>query len=213
MNEIRQIFLDLDGPLLDGKERHYFCYQTILKRFGFEPVGIDEYWASKRGLAGLSGVLDMSGAGAIHDDFVAAWRLIIESPEALALDRVQEGAINCLRHWKEMGIRLTLVTMRKNRRALEEQLELTGLRQFLDAILVCDHVNGGGGKADAARCALQDNMKMNNTMWIGDTEIDWDAAQLLGCRIVLVENGLRCREYLCTLNSSVIVPSIGFTSL
>lgn len=213
MNDIRQIFLDLDGPLLDGKERHYFCYQTILKRFGFEPVAIDEYWASKRNLASLGNILDMSGAGAIHDDFVAAWRQIIESPEALALDRVQEGAIDRLRHWKDKGVRQTLVTMRKNRCALEEQLALTGLRPLLDAVLVCDHVNGGRGKADAARCALQDNVKMNNTIWIGDTEIDWEAAQLLGCGIILVENGLRCREYLCNLNNSMLVPSIGIASL
>lgn len=212
MSDIKQIFLDLDGPLLDGKERHYFCYQSILKRFGFEPVGVDEYWIIKRSSAGLCDVLEMSGAGAIYDDFVVAWRMIIESPEALALDRVQEGAIDCLRHWKEKGIRLTLVTMRKNKRALDEQLELTGLRQFLDAILVCDHISGGGGKADAARCALLDNVKISNAMWIGDTEIDWDAAQLLGCGIILVENGLRNREYLCTLKNSVIVPSIGFAS-
>lgn len=213
MSDIKQIFLDLDGPLLDGKERHYFCYRSILERFGFEPIGIDEYWENKRARGNRKDLLNMSGAGEIYDDFLSAWLALIESPEVLALDKVQEGAVDCLRDWKEQGIELVLVTLRKDRQAVEEQLTRLKLRPLLDAVLVCAHANGGGGKADAIRKMFPGASFEENALWIGDTEVDWEAARSLGCNIVLVANGLRCEEYLGTLKSAMIVPSISSITL
>jgi phosphoglycolate phosphatase len=208
MNITKQIFLDLDGPLLDGKERHYYCYRSILNRFGFNPICIDEYWEKKRALVNRRELLNLSGAEVIYDDFLAAWLLMIESPDALALDKVQEGAVDCLRSWKEKGIELTLVTMRKDKQALEEQLKLTGLRQFLDAVLVCDHAKGGEGKADAVRVAFHSKKLTENAVWIGDTEADWKAAKSLGSGIVLLSNGLRDGDYLEALSGALVMPSI-----
>ncbi len=213
MSHIKLIFLDLDGPLLDGKERHYHCYRGILERFGFKPIGIDEYWEKKRALINRRDLLKMSDAEKIYDDFLAAWLSMIESQDMLAFDKVQDGAIDCLRSWKEQGIELTLVTMRKNRQALEEQLELTGLRQFFYAVLVCNHAEGGEGKAEAARCFYQSKVDIENALWIGDTEADWEAARSLGCKIVLVANGLRSEEYLGTLKNALVVPSISSITL
>ena len=208
MSVIKQIFLDLDGPLLDGKERHYFCYRSILEKFGFEPIGIDEYWEKKRALVNRRDLLRMSGAEDIYDDFLAEWLLMIESPDVLALDKVQEGAVDCLRGWKEQGIELVLVTLRKDKRALEEQLKLMGLRQFLDVVLVCDHAEGGEGKADAVRSMFQGKLFKKHALWVGDTEADWEAAKSLGCGVVLLSNGLRNDAYLRSLQGAVVKPSI-----
>lgn len=208
MSDIKQIFLDLDGPLLDGKERHYFCYRSILERFGFKPIGIDEYWEKKRALVNRRDLLKMSGAEAIYDDFLAAWLVLIESPDMLALDKVQVGAIECLRSWKEQGIELTLVTMRKNKQALEAQLKSTGMRQYLDVVLACDHADGGIGKADAVRSHFRSKVDKGGALWIGDTEDDWEAANTLGCRVVLLSNGLRNEAYLRSLQGAVVKQSI-----
>lgn len=208
MSAIKQIFLDLDGPLLDGKERHYFCYRSILERYGFEPIGIDEYWVKKRALVNRRDLLSMTGAEEIYDDFLAEWLALIELPEVLALDKVQEGAIDCLRGWKEQGIELILVTLRKNKQALEGQLKLMGLRQFLDVVLVCDHAEGGEGKADAVRSMFQGKLFKKDALWIGDTEADWEAAKSLGCGVVLLSNGLRNEAYLSSLQGAVVKPSI-----
>lgn len=208
MSGIEQIFMDLDGPLLDGKERHYFCYKMILQMHGFVPICIDEYWEMKKARINRKVLLDMSGAGMIYDKFLAQWITIIESREALAFDRVQDCGIDCLRSWKDQGIRLTLVTMRKNRTTVEEQLQSTGLRLLLDDVLVCDHADGGVGKADAVRNLFQSKVKNDVALWIGDTEADWEAARSLGCRVVLLSNGLRNESYLNSLQGSVVKPSI-----
>ena len=208
MSVIKQIFLDLDGPLLDGKARHYSCYRSILEKFGFEPIGIDAYWETKRALVNRMDLLKMSGAQAIYDDFLGAWLLLIESPEMLALDKVQESAVECLHNWKAQGVELTLVTMRKNWQALEAQLNVTGLRPYLDAVLVCNYEEGGIGKADAVRNHFQGKVNIGDALWIGDTEADWQAARTLGCAVVLLANGLRNETYLRSLQGAVVMPTI-----
>lgn len=208
MSCIKKIFLDLDGPLLDGKERHYHCYRNILERYGFMPISIDKYWESKRTLLNRRELLKMSSAEAIYDEFLAEWLAMIETPYMLALDKVQEGAVDCLFSWKERGIKITLVTMRKNKDALEDQLIATGLRKFLDTVFVCDHADSGVGKADAVRDIFQNKSNQVDTLWIGDTEVDWEAAKSLGCRIVLLTNGLRSDEYLRSLEGAIVKTSM-----
>lgn len=205
---VKQIFLDLDGPLLDGKERHYRCYKVILERYGYKPIAIDEYWEKKRDLLSRRDLLDLSGAGNIYDVFLADWLSMIEAPEMLALDKVQDGAIECLRNWKMRGIVLTLVTLRKNKPGLDVQLGVTGLKPYLDAVFACDHAEGGEGKAAAVRCMYSDGGLIRNAVWVGDTEADWTAAKLLGCAVILVSNGLRSESYLKSLEGASVKPSI-----
>lgn len=214
MAEVTQILLDLDGPLLDGKQRHYFCYRNIMKKYGFEPISIDQYWKLKRRKFGSSELLKLSGAEAIYDDFRYEWIKIIESPAALALDMLQPGVAACLQGWKDNKIRLILVTMRKNKIGLEQQLDILGLRVFLDRILVCDHAAGGAGKAAAVLDMWSsDNIMVRDAVWIGDTEADWQAAKVLGCPVILVSNGLRSQEYLMSLDGALIKPGIGLLKI
>jgi len=209
MSGIKQIFLDLDGPLLDGQEKHYHCYRRILEKSGFKPIGIDEYWKNKRALVNPRDLLSRSGAEEIYDDFLTAWLAMIEYPDALVLDKAQEGAVDCLRSWREQGVELTLVTMRKSKRAIEDQLKSTALRRVLDSVVACDHAESGVGKADAVRKSFQGNGgNKESIMWTGDTEADWEAANLLGCRIVLLSNGLRNKAYLESLQGALVKPSI-----
>lgn len=208
MKRVRRILLDLDGPLLDGKQRHYRCYQTILESFGLKPVDIDEYWEAKRSLVSRKELLLASGAQGIYEEYLAAWLHLIERPALLALDKVQDGAIECLTAWRSQEVELLLVTMRKDKAALERQLEATELRQFLDAVLVCDHAEGGEGKANAVRNYFQTEFSPDETLWVGDTEADWAAAKTLGCSVVLLSNGLRNDAYLRTLKAAIVMPSI-----
>lgn len=208
MISTRHIFLDLDGPLLDGKDRHYRCYTIILERYGYRPIPIDEYWEKKRNLLNRRDLLELSGAADIYDDFLADWLSIIETPDMLALDKVQDGALECLHKWKAQGIALTLVTLRKNILGLEAQLDASGLRSYLDAVFACDHADGGEGKAAAVRSLCLDGLSIPNALWVGDTEADWTAARLLGCAVILVSNGLRGESHLNSLKGAFVISSI-----
>ncbi|MDH1700760.1 HAD family hydrolase [Comamonas terrigena] len=208
LKTVDTIFLDLDGPLLDGAQRHYSCYRTIMEDAGFEPIASERYWQLKRDMINRRELLALSGADVLYEQFLERWLSLIESPEALALDIVQPGALECLCNWKLQGKRMILVTLRKDAAALQAQLQSKGLSSYLDDVLVCPHESGGAGKAQALLGLLGERPDPLRSVWVGDTEVDAQAARSLGLDVYLVENGLRSRSILERLDCTCVVESI-----
>lgn len=208
MKTVDTIFLDLDGPLLDGTKRHYSCYCSILEDAGFRPIDSERYWQLKRDMINRRELLALSSADVLYDEFLKRWLSLIESPESLELDIVQPGALECLRDWKQQGKKLILVTLRKDAVALQMQLQSKGLSAFLDKVLVCAHESGGAGKAQAVLDFLGERPDPLRSVWVGDTEVDARAARSLGLDVYLVQNGLRSPAVLERLDCTRVVESI-----
>jgi phosphoglycolate phosphatase len=197
------VILDLDGPLLDGRYRHHACYQRILLEQGYSPLGLEEYWEMKRQRQDRRVQLSASGAEAIYDAFLQSWVERIETPPLLALDRLQTGAVDKLAAWKEQGIHLVLATQRHNSATLAQQLADFGLDRLFDRIVVCEQPAGGAGKAGRVREVLEGRVE-ERRLWIGDTEVDIEAARVLGCPIWAVYCGIRTDAYLQALSPDFI---------
>lgn len=195
---IHTLILDLDGPLLDGRLRHYTCYCRILERHGYAPLDVETYWQMKRARVNRHQQLAASEAGAIYDQFLREWMETIEEPELLALDRVQPGALETLRDWKRQERRLVLATARNHAPSLQAQLETVGLADLLDEVVVTSHSEGGAGKARQVERAIGDGQAAHS-LWIGDTEMDVEAARAFGCPIWALSCGLRTADYLRSL--------------
>ena len=204
---IRTVLLDLDGPLLDGKLRHYQCYADILRSYGHVPMSIDEYWAMKRVRRSGREQLAVSGAESIYDDFLEAWLNNIEKPEYLALDKVQDGVIEKIRAWHREGITIILVTMRSNRSTLKWQLETCGLLPWLSSVVVCNRANGGKGKALELLREFP-GVDPARSLWVGDTEADAEAASVVGCPLCLLSCGLRDRSYLASFSPDLLLDKL-----
>ena len=202
MNCRSLVVLDLDGPLLDGKGRHYACYRDILAEHGFAPLSCDDYWRMKREGVDVCRQLAASGAETITDLFRRAWLERIELPEYLALDVVQPGAVARLTEWRGEGRTLALATMRRSAKALSEQLRRLELLPILDLVVRCDP-SEGIGKAAAVSGALGADFSVP-LVWIGDTEADISAARALGCPVWALSCGLRTAEYLRALNPDYV---------
>jgi phosphoglycolate phosphatase len=201
-NVMATVILDLDGPLLDGRYRHHECYQRILLEQGYIPLGVEEYWEMKRRRQDRRVQLSASGAEAIYDTFLQSWQERIETPPLLALDRLQAGAVEKLAAWKEKGIRLLLATQRHNAATLARQLADFGLDRLFEHVVVCDHAAGGMGKARRVQEVLGDQAE--ERLWVGDTEVDVEAAQILGCPSWAVWCGIRTEAYLRSLSPDFI---------
>lgn len=190
------VIIDLDGPILDVRDRHCACYAEILRELGAEALAEERYWTMKRCGESPRAILSQSGADDRYDAFASRWLAAIESSEALALDHVHEGAVEALTRWRSSGKKLVLATMRHDARMLADQLSRLQLSRLFDEVLVCDP--GGGASAKAGR--VHDELPGEcNAVWIGDTELDARAARLLGCPVVLVTCGLRDEAYLKSL--------------
>jgi len=209
---IKTILLDLDGPLLDGTLRHYQCYSDILESHGYSPMPIDRYWEMKRLRKTRKEQLDISGARSIYDLFLEQWLKYIEQTEYLALDRVQDGALSKLQEWVNGGTKVVLVTMRSNQEQLLRQLNNTGLLPFFDSVIVCEHANGGEGKASEV-LGLFPEINPLECLWVGDTEADVEGARHLGCPVCLLTCGLRTMGYLTSLEPDFMAERLSDVNL
>jgi phosphoglycolate phosphatase len=206
------VILDLDGPLLDGRYRHHACYGRILREHGYTPLGPDEYWEMKRQQRDRRAQLAASGAGAIYDVFLRRWLETIETPPLLALDRLQEGALDKLAGWQGQGVRLVLATQRHDAGSLRGQLTDFGLAPYFRHVVVCDHAEGGAGKARRVREVLGERPG-ESRLWVGDTEVDVEAARALGCPVWAVSCGLRTAAYLRSLAPHYLSESLSDVEL
>jgi phosphoglycolate phosphatase len=196
---IQAVILDLDGPVLDGKRRHYACYSQILRKHGYASVNLDSYWHMKRERVDLGQLLSASGAGMFTEDFRQSWLELIEQPEFLALDGLQPGAREKLLQWRVQRVRLILVTLRRHPERLHRQLTSLGLDVLLDQVVVCEHSRGGLGKGQQLKNEVAD-ISPADCLWVGDTEVDIEAARSFGCPVWAVACGLRSESYLASLS-------------
>ena len=198
------IVLDLDGPILDVRDRHYACYARIVRELGAQALPAAAYWNLKRAGRTPRDVFARSADQERYPEFARRWLDLIESPEALTLDRVHQGAKQWLEASRSAGHELVLATLRQNSHALEEQLDRLDLTRFFDAVVACSPSAGAEGKAARATQAAHHPV----TLWIGDTELDARAASIAGCRCALVTSGLRDENYLRALNAGPVISSL-----
>jgi phosphoglycolate phosphatase len=200
---VTALIVDLDGPILEGSRRHHAVYSQILREAGYRPLGLEEYWGLKRHRTSRRSMLERSGAEKIYDRFAALWLDRIESQGMLSLDQLQPGAIDTLESWSRAGIEIVLVTARRDRTALEAQLERMGIRRLLARVLVAPFSERGSEKA---RTLLEGRPggASSARAWIGDTELDIEAAKQIGVLSVGVTCGLRSREFLQSLEADFL---------
>lgn len=203
---IKTLILDLDGPILDGRYRHYACYQQILVTRDYKPVSFETYWRMKRNRVDHIRQLEASGAVSIAESFLSAWLELIEQPDLLMLDRLQNGVTEKLKRWREQGIRLILATMRRYPERLRNQLVHFGLDTYFDHVVVCGHLDGVGKAQELKR--RFPNMPVKGCLWVGDTEADIEAARAFGCLVWAVTCGLRAKSYLSSLSPDFLSPDL-----
>ena len=198
------IFLDLDGTLIDVRRRHYQAYADTLLEVGRHPRPEPEYWA--RRLDGASNV-ELMGAreAAVRQLLLSRWLRLVESPDYLRLDTPFPGArrtISILARSHD----LVLVTLRKQRRALIDQLRELAMIKFFTAIYTWDSAREAHSKPDIIRLFAPTYPRTATV--VGDSEADVEAARALGLRSICVANGLRHRRFLERLDPDEIISSI-----
>jgi phosphoglycolate phosphatase len=199
---IRNVVVDLDGPILDGKKRHYTCYRVILESMGYPTLAVDEYWQLKRERTHPRDILARTGAQEYYDTFAAQWVEVIEDARVLPLDTIHAGALETLAAWASRPLRLILATLRQRKPNLYRQLDALELSRHFDEVVVC---NAGEAKAQAVRVLA---LEPEHTVWIGDTEVDVSAARTLGMRSIAVTCGLRSEDFLCALHPDTLAASL-----
>lgn len=189
MKNLDYIFIDLDGPILDGKLKHYNCYKDIIKDKGM-PLDIDDYWIMKRNKISRKILLEKSQYIGLYDEFFTQWLENIEEKKYLGYDCLKPVVKETLLSWKNNNTdKIVLVTMRNNRDSLMWQLNKLEIINLFDDVISCKSENN-------EKYEYVKHLKFRNAVFIGDTEEDIKTAKKLNIQSIGILNGLREKKYL-----------------
>lgn len=200
---INIILTDLDGTILDNRLRIYKIYYETLLANAFQPLELEVFWKMKRERTGDLRILTESGAASCSSDYSDRAHEKIEHPDYLLLDTVIPGVREKLVSWQNDGLRVIIVTNRRNKESLLEQFAKLELQNYFNSIVLCDPSAGPGGKARAVRTQIS-NITPEDCVWIGDTEADIEGAREFKCPIIAVTSGIRSEAFLAKLKPDYI---------
>ena len=202
LNVIDTIIFDLDGTLINIEQRHYRCYNDIMLSKNFSPIPLQKYKDIKRtGIKSLE-LLALSEAETMYQYFLTTWTKYIEKREYLVFDFPQKQTIDILLELQNMGVRLVLVTLRKNIKNLHWQLKKIGILKFFSHIIT-PSLSTDIDKHDLVKQQLK-KIDTNKILRIGDTEADVQASHNLGIKICALYGGLRTRKFLNELQPTYL---------
>jgi len=191
VTKLDYIFLDLDGPILEGKLRHYNCYKDIILVDGGTPLEINDYWEMKRNKIRRDIVLEKSQYKNSYAKFIQRWNYQIEHRKYLLFDILKPEVKEVLISWRSIANNIVLVTMRNNRNNLLWQLKKLDIFSCLDQVIACPNIDGNGSKYSKLK-----DISFERAIFVGDTEEDTITAAKLGIKSIAITNGLRTKEHL-----------------
>ncbi len=194
------IFFDLDGTLLDSRERLYRLFQYLVKKSGFT---FDEYWKLKRQRKVHKQILEEQFSYSLTeiDAFEKEWMCQIEEEKWLELDSPFAGVTVFLNDLQRQNT-LFLVTARQNEAKVLKQIDTFGWTDFFDKVLVTKQL-------ERKYNLLKREVNYTSNDWIvGDTGEDIDTGKKLGIKTAGVLSGFQSREILIKHKPDVLVENV-----
>lgn len=192
------LIFDLDGTLIDARERLYRLFQQLVPK---SKLTHEAYWSFKKDKVSNETILTKEfGFGADDiEQFVTEWMQRIEAPEFLALDKNFFGVSSALERLSEQA-RLHVCTARQHRKSAIEQLDSLGLLPYFDSVMVTEQSRS----KEELIATLHD---LGPRDWIiGDTGKDIQVGQFLGIKTCAVLSGFLSEKHLRHYKPDMILP-------
>jgi len=199
------IYLDLDGSLLDVSDRYYKIYSDLMKAFGIQPVSKAEYWRAKR--SGREETLLKKAKVALANYYDKRMHML-ELISYLKLDKKSNGVERMLSQLETDNHRTILVTLRKSKSNLHRQLQHLELQSLFNIILQRRDEEVEPWRAKASLISHDVDFDKKQSVMVGDTETDILAAKHLGIISVAVSSGLRMKTMLLVFRPDYIITRI-----
>lgn len=183
-----RIGLDFDGTLVTCDAKQKICMRDACSTHDIE-IDIDRYWSMKREGFNNIKALERLGVEVELAQLVNGfWMQHIETLEYLRADKLFPGTLSFLDRLSQYA-ELWLISARKNPSLLIEQVIKLGLSNWFSDVLVVTSTPGSLKKEDYFRnCRLD--------LYIGDSELDSNAANKAGIDCLLVSTGQRSGDFL-----------------
>lgn len=186
---MKRVVFDFDGTLLNSRERHVIVLKDCLRFFGIFDANLDEYMIYKADgnstYAFLCNKLMLSED--LADKISKRWISMIELDSYLAKDSLYMDAIDTLQYCSSIA-ELYLLSARSNGEELYRQVERMGLRDYFCEVICVSPRHATTEKINVLR-------RIKPCVIVGDTEVEYQAAQEVGISCYLLNRGFRSKEY------------------
>lgn len=200
------LFVDLDGTLLDIRAKYLAVYRYFLTLHTQTGLSDSDFWALKRSAAENFEIAILSGVSQkAASNFSSFIQDHIETAPFLALDTLLPGIRETFESVAMSNFNVRLLTMRRNRQTLFDQLRRLQIRCWFESILEINHSENGGIPHKAI--SIKANCFKDPAMIIGDSGMDIKSGKFAGIATCAVTTGLRDFEVLRNYNPDIIVES------
>ena len=204
---------DLDGPIINCEDRYYAVYKDNVLELGGNPIAKSDYWEQKRNRVNEKYLLKLSNVEEKYYNEYHQMKIAkIEDEYYLDKDVLQLGFHEIMSDVRKRFHKVILITLRRNKRALETQLQKLNINGYFDYILsgFSEDVPAWKVKADLFFSTFaNDGVHTDITgYFVGDTEVDILAGKEIGLKTVAVSSGIRTKETLQSYNPDIIVDDL-----
>lgn len=206
-----KIYLDLDGPILNPKQRYWEAHTYAVKKLGGNPFkNANYYWKQKQNFIPKEIILTECEVSTNHiEKYINIYASVIESKKFLLHDLIQQDAENVLKLLSESH-ELLLVSARSNLPNTLWQLEQFKISKYFKKFLITATKPGRNQDEEKTALIRQESLtsKKLGKVIIGDTNAEIQSAKQLGIISIAVLNGLRSKNFLQQFHPDYIVNSI-----
>ncbi|MHB8422853.1 MAG: HAD family hydrolase [Leptospirales bacterium] len=182
---------DVDGTLITCRERQLMVLSVALKALKVRrKIDLTEHWEYKRNGLSTKKALILQGLSPELSEAVGElWEKYIEEPSFLSLDRIQPGVPEQLANLRKRSSVLIIISARKNATLLRQQLSYLDLQKYFLSIFVVRPQSGSMEKGSILQ-------KFCPSLYVGDTEMDAQAARMANINFCAVTTGQRSADFL-----------------
>ncbi|MFA5927122.1 MAG: HAD hydrolase-like protein [Patescibacteria group bacterium] len=195
------LFLDIDGPILDVSDRYYRVYQDFCDKNQLVPSTKKKFWQTKRAKK------DINIPDKLRADFRDYWAKVIESPAYTKFDQIQLGAITALDKLSQHN-NLFAVSLRQDSKTEMSILKQFGIVEYFCQIFIASPALFQSENNWKIKRDLIADIANHNDMIAGDTGTDIKCGQNLGLKTVAVLSGISNRQILTRYKPDYITDNI-----
>jgi haloacid dehalogenase superfamily, subfamily IA, variant 3 with third motif having DD or ED/haloacid dehalogenase superfamily, subfamily IA, variant 1 with third motif having Dx(3-4)D or Dx(3-4)E len=209
MIAINTIVFDMDGTVLNTLEDLTISVNYVLEKFGMPKRTLEEYRMFFGN--GIRHALELSlpegTSPEILDEMVPVFR---EHYDRHCLDntRPHDGILDLMKELKDRGYKMAIVSNK-----IDSAVKELNSRFFSDFVDVAIGEKPGIRRKPAPDTVIEAlkelNSNVNETVYIGDSEVDYATAENSGLRCISVLWGFRDKEYLEEIGADVFAEKPG----
>lgn len=191
---VKGVIFDFDDTLVNSLETYWRLFNCGVTRNSQPPISKEELSAAisqgKRLEVIVTEVyphLDEAAVSACLGEMRRAFETVIQE-FPITLKPESREVLGSL---EEMGLRIGLVTARTEPVAtMWAELEKLEIAPFFDSVVTAKEVPRKPAPDGILRCLDELGLKAQDSVFIGDTEVDIRAGQSAGVSVILISNGI-----------------------